>query len=414
MNYNEEQLEAINSAASHVVVVAPPGSGKTASMIGAIQKFLKDNPKANIIAITFTRNAAAELSHKLYDTGDNVQVSTIHSWSLKELNKLGVKYKFKVSLLEETKIRDRLAGLSRELGYYTLNQNSLFLYVNGNYNLDLTQSVKNKFKRILNAYIAWKRANDLYDFTDLPLYLYNMLSRYNEEIITVDGLFVDEFQDVDEVQAQIFEKVIAKKYFYIGDPDQSIYVFRGCTPENLNQLTGFTKYKLIRNYRSYQAILDYSTQIQEKDTYDLLSIQKLKPSWVYCVRQEEYGEVYSGNEYEECFDLVHNKEVDLYETFLVFLLKKPFILCRSNKEVKKIKELGYEWVSTIHQAKGLEYSNVVVSNMTLDNMEERNIGYVACTRAQNGLFIIDFNMLYRLLFSMIRDYNEQIKGGVLF
>jgi superfamily I DNA/RNA helicase len=99
MNYNKKQLDAINSDKPKVVVIAPAGSGKTHSLVGAIKKYHEDNPFDKIVAITFTKKAALELQSRSF--GTNANCSTIHSWSLKELNKLGTKHKFKVSILQD-------------------------------------------------------------------------------------------------------------------------------------------------------------------------------------------------------------------------------------------------------------------------------------------------------------------------
>ena len=235
MIYNELQQKAINSKAPKVLVTAPAGSGKTGTLIGAILKYIEDNPNANIVAITFTRKAALELQTKIFS--DKVSCSTIHSWSLKELNRLAIEHKFKVSILQDNQIQEILKSLSRKCGYYSINLFMLFSYVMGNYNIDISQNVKNKFDKVLREYVEYKRINRLYDFTDLPLYLYDILEYYNETINNVDGLFVDEFQDVDDIQAKIFRKVNAKKFFYIGDSNQMIYSFRGCGPHNLKDLT---------------------------------------------------------------------------------------------------------------------------------------------------------------------------------
>ena len=73
------------------------------------------------------------------------------------------------------------------------------------------------------------------------------------------------------------------------------------------------------------------------------------------------------------------------------------ILCRTNKQVKAIEELRYYQVSTVHQAKGLEYDNVIVVDDNMDEVEDLNIAYVAITRAKNNVLIANFNQLYRLI-----------------
>lgn len=82
--------------------------------------------------------------------------------------------------------------------------------------------VSDKYRSTLMAlerrYIAYKRNAGLYDFTDYPLYLYDVLIAYDEIIKNIDALFIDEFQDVDSTQFKIFERVYCKKKFAVGDP----------------------------------------------------------------------------------------------------------------------------------------------------------------------------------------------------
>ena len=412
MKYNELQQNAIDSMKDKVLVVAPAGSGKTATLIGAIKKYAADHPEDHMVAITFTKKAAMELQHKSF--GLKVECATIHSWSLKELNKLGIKHKFKVNILQDNQIQEILVALSRKCGYYSLNYFMLFSYIMGNYNIDVPRSTKSKFEKVLREYIRYKRENVLYDFTDLPLYLYDMLNKFDEEIENVDALFVDEFQDVDDIQAQIFQKVCAKKYFYIGDPRQSIYLFRNAGPQNLNNLVDFEHHELLINYRSYQAIIDFADTMRNREGL-ISDTRSFSPSRTRCARTEEEGEVYIINEYGECIDLVTNDFAPYaYDKLATFMLRKPFILCRSNKQVKKIESMGYRNVSTIHQAKGLEYNNVIVIDMDKDTEEEINIAYVACTRAQNGLMICDEDILMEMLDNIILEYKDEIIGGKLF
>ena len=150
MKYNELQQLAIDSTAPKVLVTAPAGSGKTSTLVGAIQKYAEENPFDRIVAITFTKKAALELQSRTF--GLKVDSSTIHSWSLKELNRLGVKHKFKVSILQDDQIQEILQVLSRKCGYYSMNFYLLFAYVMGNYNIDVAQSTKMKYEKVLKTF----------------------------------------------------------------------------------------------------------------------------------------------------------------------------------------------------------------------------------------------------------------------
>lgn len=416
MNYNKLQQEAIDCTDAKIVVVAPPGSGKTHSLVGAISKYANEHPFDRITAITFTRKAASELQFKLSDK-TQVDTRTIHSWSLAELNRLAGKHKFKVDILSDIQVQEILQFLCKRLGYYSINYYLLTAFVMGNYNIDVKDHEKNRYKKVLATYIEYKRQNQLYDFTDLPLYLYDMLQLYNERISTIDALFVDEFQDVDSTQAVIFTMVDAKKHFYIGDPDQSIYIFRGAEASVIKGLVdeqGFTQLCLSENYRSYQAILDFSTQILENGTELCEEITSLKPSWVQCVRKDQPGEVYTVAQDGRALDVVNQKERNPYKLIRYFMEKKPYILCRSNKWVKAIQALGYKNVSTVHQAKGLEYTNVIYTDTPLSSVEEVNIAYVACTRARDALMVVNFPIFMEVLQELMQENDALVSNPILF
>ena len=98
-----------------------------------------------------------------------------------------------------------------------VNLGVLYSFITGNKNMDITDSYRRVLMTLEDMYKQYKRDNMLYDFTDYPLYLYDVMTTYDEYIRNIDALFVDEFQDVDSTQFEIFKKVLAKKKFYIGD-----------------------------------------------------------------------------------------------------------------------------------------------------------------------------------------------------
>ena len=110
VQYSADQMRAIDGNEEHKVIIAPAGSGKTMTIVGCIHKCRKEHPDYHIVAITFTRKAAAELQNRI-GAMDNIEVSTIHSWAYRELHRLGSEYSFKVELLEEEAIRDIIKKL---------------------------------------------------------------------------------------------------------------------------------------------------------------------------------------------------------------------------------------------------------------------------------------------------------------
>jgi superfamily I DNA/RNA helicase len=72
-------------------------------------------------------------------------------------------------------------------------------------------------------------------------------------------------------------------------------------------------------------------------------------------------------------------------------------LCRTNKQVKALEDLGYHDAMTIHKAKGLEFDNVVVVDFPIEDEEAINVAFVALTRARNKQIVMTFEGLLRVL-----------------
>jgi superfamily I DNA/RNA helicase len=216
------QSEAVTSDAGNVLLRAPAGSGKTKSVIAAIAAYRYEHLNDRICAITYTRAARAEMEARLQELGvRDVEVTTIHVWSRNLLNDLSIKYDFKIKILEESQIKGILEEIVDEYikrsKVKKINIGILYTYITGSKNMDITDNYRRTLNALESRYIHYKRDNGLYDFTDYPLYLFNVLETFDESINNIDALFVDEFQDVDEVQLEIFKKVNASKKFYVGD-----------------------------------------------------------------------------------------------------------------------------------------------------------------------------------------------------
>lgn len=289
-----------------------------------------------------------------------------------------------------------------------INIGILYSYITGNKNMDITDSYRRTLNALETAYIKYKRDNVLYDFTDYPLYLYDIMTTYDEYITNIDALFVDEFQDVDSTQFEIFKKVLSRKKFYIGDSWQSIFQFRNADGAVFTKLEDFDLYKLKYNYRSYQEIIDYACEVyqylkpivEEGDECYITQVMRSTPSSIVCDRG--YGGTITiidpfgnGNQIQNkvnyYVDIKKQKEI-----FNEFIKTNPMILCRTNKQVKAIQEFGYTNVSTVHQAKGLEYDNVIVVDTVIKNMEDLNIAYVALTRARDNMIVMGWSNIEQM------------------
>lgn len=133
--------------------------------------------------------------------------------------------------------------------------------------LDRQQTAIHAFVKLVRLYRGYydliKRTSGCLDFSDCELLLLKKLK--NEEFRAqissrFSCIIVDEFQDSNDVQAEIFRLLGNGHLFYVGDVKQSIYAFRGGNPEIMAELCdgkdSFTALPLNRNYRSRKAVID--------------------------------------------------------------------------------------------------------------------------------------------------------------
>lgn len=321
-------------------------------------------------------------------------------------------------------IKDILKKLCVKRRQLYINQWLLYSYVMGNYHLDIDEKIEKIFKIISADYVHFKRANKLYDFTDLPLYLCDVCKEYDETINDSPILFVDEFQDIDPIQLQVFDFVQTKRRMYIGDPKQAIYAFRGACSQVFDEFRNddWTWFNLSTNYRSKQNIIDFaerayqaaSNALLHKANYSFIratEIDEIPISTIEASRgtggavmvvEDFCGEYLAEQHWLEMSENTTEAEI-------ARLLNNPRtqILCRSNKQVKKLQTLGIENVSTVHQAKGLEYDTVIMVEFPISTEEELNISYVAATRAKNELCIIDWDMLLYFVANRTEEEKQQ-------
>lgn len=408
---DQSQSAAVISLADNVVIRAGAGSGKTSTLITAIANYRYEHLNDRICAITYTRAARAEMESRLREMGIyDVEVTTIHVWSRNLLDYFADRYDFKVRILEESQIKSILREIVREYllraRIKSVNIDILYTYITGSKTMDITDNYRRTLNALEERYILYKRNNNLYDFTDYPQYLWDVMCIYDENVNTIDALFVDEFQDVDGVQFKIFDKVNANKKFYIGDPWQSIFIFRGADGEVFNKLDNFELFKLKYNYRSFQEIIDYATYVygvlshRVQMGYDcyISQVENTRMSEIMCDRGYG-GRVVVINPHDRClvFEGTERKDSNGVQELRSILSKTPMILCRTNKQVRAVQELGFPDVSTVHQAKGLEYDNVIVIDHTISSDEDLNIAYVALTRAKDSMLIINWTQFENYL-----------------
>ncbi|MCI7323757.1 MAG: ATP-dependent helicase [Lachnospiraceae bacterium] len=258
MNYNQSQQEAIRHMDGPMLVLAGPGSGKTAVITQRTVNLIENGvDPSGILVITFTKAAALQMRERFLKASGQerspVTFGTFHAVFFQIL-KLAYHYDRSNIIPEETRY-----NLMREiLSYQHLeceDEKELIADLLG----DISR-VKNEqiplehfycshcgeeiFRKIYREYDKRLRQNRLMDFDDMLVYTYELFSRRPDILSAWQSkyryILIDEFQDINGLQWEIMKMMAEpdRNLFAVGDDDQSIYRFRGSKPEIM---LGFNK-----------------------------------------------------------------------------------------------------------------------------------------------------------------------------
>ena len=232
--YSEAQQKAIQAGPTPVLVLAGPGSGKTRTLVGRVQRLLKEGiPAQRILAVTFTRRAAAELRERLERAlGEGVplpQADTLHALALSHW---GTAEEALPAVLPEETARSVFAkanALSAADARRVWDELSLAR--------ECLAPLTDEQSALQERYHAAKRERNLADYTDLLEHWLARLQAEPERQWT--NVLVDEIQDLSPLQVALVRALMpgdGHGFFGIGDPDQAIYGFRGAHPDGQSAL----------------------------------------------------------------------------------------------------------------------------------------------------------------------------------
>jgi DNA helicase-2/ATP-dependent DNA helicase PcrA len=304
MGLTTSQQNAVNTVDSNLQMVACAGSGKTTTMVARILNLLKQpgiKPE-NIVAVTYSKKAAASLKQKIYKEYEkennsleglaDMYVGTIHGycfWLLQNYNDDFKNYE----LLEDIQSRLFMKRFRRDSGlfdaqYHAKNGSNYHIAWEGIANAKLQEAISayKTFLDISREYGAERLSPTLqdhiskygqllddkskFDYTSIIVKTLKLLEEgYFDDYITstVRHLIVDEYQDVNDAQERILSYFNSKGVLLcvVGDDDQTIYHWRG---SNLTYIRDFqTRYQNVRredldlNFRSSCGITDIARQV---------------------------------------------------------------------------------------------------------------------------------------------------------
>ena len=302
---NPEQERAVSHHDGPLLVIAGPGSGKTRVMTSRIARLVASGvPAPSVLAITFTNKAAAEMRRRAllqlgggetdfdpnvgfgpYDSHFTPQICTFHSFCARLLRKSIhhlEPYRNNFNIYDTP---DQRSVVENVLDKLELDRNSfaptaclshISRLKNDMVKPDeaFDQAATHRTRQLAQVYKRYQEAlverNGL-DFDDLLLVALRLL-RESEHVrrscrYIYRHILVDEFQDTNRPQ-YLIARLLAEEHRNLcvtGDPDQSIYSWRGASPENFQRfMEDFPEYQQVnldQNYRSTPEIVQVAARL---------------------------------------------------------------------------------------------------------------------------------------------------------
>ena len=362
---NDAQLEAIRHTEGPAIVLAGPGSGKTKVITERVKYLIeqKDIAPSSILVITFTKAAALEMQHRFFTITDSsypdVSFGTFHSVFYHIIKSSLSKNDSLIEIANDGLKKEILKDIILDLGYKNnLTQTDI---------KDITAEIPDiisEISRVKNLGIAPElcsrslNSKDLFpdifvkysdrlkefgkiDFDDMIFRCHEILLKNKKLLSAYQNKFkyilVDEYQDINPMQYKVLRLLLgdSNNIFAVGDDDQSIYGFRGSSPEiMLGFKEEFAKFSpreifLNINYRSGKDILSCAQKVISGNTkrYEKKMEASLNnPAGKVIVRRYDNRD----REYTAIAEFLKKHVSDLENTALLF---------RTNSEAEKLRDV---------------------------------------------------------------------------
>jgi len=289
---NPQQRKAVTAADGPVLVVAGPGSGKTRVLTQRIAYLIASEGVRpwQILAVTFTNKAAKEMDQRVKSmlneqATDGIMLGTFHSICARilrrEVEHLPLESNFVIfdsddqerivkTIIKELNLNDKLYRAQSIHAAISRAKNELI----GPEDYPINTYRDEVVKRVYIEYQKRLIASNAVDFDDLLVYTARLLEdnpsvrdKYAQRFRHV---LVDEFQDTNLAQYALVKHLASqhKNIFCVGDPDQSIYAWRGADYRNIQRFEqDFPDAQVVlleQSYRSHQNILDTATSVIDR------------------------------------------------------------------------------------------------------------------------------------------------------
>lgn len=292
MKFNKSQTLAITHKDGPMLVLAGPGSGKTATLVERTKNLIMQhhvNP-SNILVVTFTKAAANEMKQRFtsemqWQEKGQVTFGTFHAVFFMVL-KLAYHYNSSNIVTEEVR-RQVMRELIQKYRLEFRDENELITGIlaeignikNSRIELEHFYSVQcgeDVFRQIYNDYEKFLKTHKLIDFDDMQTLTFELFQE-RPDILSAwqkkyQYILVDEFQDINQIQYDLVRMLAAPEnnLFMVGDDDQSIYRFRGSKPEIMlhvpKDYPNLKQIQLDVNYRCHPKIIEASLALIGQNT----------------------------------------------------------------------------------------------------------------------------------------------------
>ena len=291
-NLNKEQIEAVKTIDGPVLVMAGAGSGKTKVLTTRIAYLIEEGiPSYNILAITFTNKAAAEMRDRVSNLIGDVSsfIGTFHSLGVRIIREnhdiLGLPNNFTIIDSDDTNtiIKKLLKEMNLDSKQYSpsyvRNRISFIknqMLTDGELDRLFNTPMDKVVVEVYHRYNNKLKTSASVDFDDLLLLPVNLFKEHKDILEYYQDkyryILIDEYQDTNPVQYKL-SVMLSNKYkniFVVGDMNQSIYAFRQADFRNISNFEkdfkGAKVIKLEHNYRSTNNILSAANEVIKHNT----------------------------------------------------------------------------------------------------------------------------------------------------
>ncbi len=291
-NLNDQQLAAILYNEGPSIIVAGAGVGKTRVLTHKIAYLVAalKIPSEKILAVTFTNKAAKEMKNRVQELLDDketkVKIATYHSLCAQilrqEIGVLNINKNFNIiDTADQRQILKEIYNRDFDTKAEASELRLLSSYISEwkNHHLTKDDVITDYYEqkdwvlraKVYERYQTYLKLNSCLDFDDLLLIVAKIFNEFPDVLVKWQNRFkfvlVDEFQDTNDLQYQILLNLTKKhqNLTVVGDPDQTIYTWRGA---NINLILKFTErfpeaktFILNQNYRSTTKILNTANSL---------------------------------------------------------------------------------------------------------------------------------------------------------